>query len=114
MTSKYFVSDIATTKMNDNSATWLPVMSPTRGIDPRIALSSSIEAAPGVYAILVGSGMSTAAGIPTGWQVIQDLMRRVALSESAQLNELDESIEDWWMNQDYPEPRYDTLLNQLV
>ena len=39
---------------------------------------------PGAYAALVGSGVSVGAGIPTGWQVVLDLISKLAraLSES--------------------------------
>lgn len=42
------------------------LLTPTLGVDPRVALATSMHAAPGVYAVLVGSGMSSAAGILTG------------------------------------------------
>ena len=33
---------------------------------------------PGAYAALIGSGVSVSAGIPTGWQVVLDLISKVA------------------------------------
>ena len=47
-------------------------------IEPAISLASSIYANPGRYAILLGSGISRSAGIPTGWEIILDLIRKVA------------------------------------
>ncbi len=47
-------------------------------LEPIIPLASSMEASPGTYALLVGSGISRAAGVPTGWEVVTDLARRVA------------------------------------
>ena len=91
-----------------------PTMTPTAGVDPRVALATSMHAAPGVYAVLVGSGMSSAAGIPTGWQVVQDLIRKVALVEGADPTELDGEPERWWARQGRGEPRYDTLLPALA
>lgn len=41
-------------------------------LDPMIALATSAHASPGVYALLLGSGVSSATGIPTGWQVVTD------------------------------------------
>src|SRR5665213_1909351 len=79
-------------------------------VDGRSALAVSMHALPGVYAVLVGSGMSTAAGIPTGWQVVQDLVRRVTTSEGVSAEELGDSPEEWWAAQGRAEPRYDTLL----
>jgi SIR2-like domain len=89
-------------------------MTPTRGVDPRDALATSLHASPGVYAVLVGSGMSTAAGIKTTWGVVQDLIRRVATSEGVDPKEFDEAPEDWWAAQGRPELRYDLLLEELA
>ena len=36
---------------------------------------------PGVYALLVGSGLSRGAGILTGWEVTLDLIRRIAVAQ---------------------------------
>ena len=87
---------------------------PTHGVDPRVALSTAIHAAPGVYAVLVGSGMSSAAGIPTGWQVVQDLVRKVALSQGVNPNDLPDKPEEWWSAQGWADPRYDVLLSALA
>ncbi len=87
---------------------------PTDGVDGRVALATALHAAPGVYAVLVGSGMSSAAGVPTGWQVVQDLIRKVALAEGADPAEVEDRPEDWWAAKGRPEPRYDTLLAQLA
>jgi hypothetical protein len=62
---------------------------PTNGVDGRVALATAVHAAPGVYAALVGSGMSSAAGIPTGWQVVQDLICKVALAEGVDANDVE-------------------------
>jgi len=47
-----------------------------------------MQAAPGVNAVLIGSGLSTAAGIPTGWQVVEDLIRKLASAEGVDPAEL--------------------------
>lgn len=90
------------------------VESPTSGVDPRVALATALQSAPGVYAVLAGSGMSSAAGIPTGWQVIQDLIRKVALAEGVDPNDVANAPEAWWTSQGRPEPRYDTLVSALA
>ncbi len=51
-------------------------------IDPMLSLAMSTHANPGVYALLLGSGVSRSAGIPTGWEVVLDLIRRLAAIES--------------------------------
>jgi hypothetical protein len=47
-------------------------------IDPVHSLAFSIQASRGVYAILLGSGVSRAARIPTGWEITLDLVRKLA------------------------------------
>ncbi|MEW6455121.1 MAG: SIR2 family protein [Acidobacteriota bacterium] len=47
-------------------------------IEPIISLAFSMHSNKGVYALLIGSGVSRSAGIPTGWEVVLDLIRKVA------------------------------------
>lgn len=47
-------------------------------IDPLDSLTFSLHSNKGAYAVLLGSGVSRAAGIPTGWEVVEDLIRRLA------------------------------------
>jgi len=47
-------------------------------IDPILSLAFSMYSNKGVYALLLGSGISRAAGIPTGWEVTLDLIRKLA------------------------------------
>jgi hypothetical protein len=51
--------------------------------DPILSLSFSIHANKGVFALLLGSGISRPAGIPTGWEVVLDLIRKLARMKSA-------------------------------
>lgn len=90
------------------------VVTPTVGVDPRVAVATSMHAAPGIYAVLVGSGMSSAAGVPTGWQVVQDLIRKVGLAEGADPTDLVNSPEAWWLRHGRGEARYDGLLTALA
>jgi len=55
-------------------------------IEPVLSLAFSVHSNPGVYALLLGSGVSRPAGIPTGWEVLIDLVRKLAamLGESAE------------------------------
>jgi hypothetical protein len=41
-------------------------------------LAIAMHHGPGVYALLLGSGVSRAASIPTGWEVVGDMIRKVA------------------------------------
>lgn len=47
-------------------------------IDPILSLAISVQSNPGVYMLLLGSGISRTAGIPTGWEVVLNLVRRLA------------------------------------
>jgi hypothetical protein len=47
-------------------------------IDPIHSLAFSLQANPGVYAVLLGSGVSRSARIPTGWEITIDLVRKLA------------------------------------
>lgn len=47
-------------------------------IEPPMALALNVHASPGVYALLLGSGISIASGVKTGWGVVEDLVGKVA------------------------------------
>jgi hypothetical protein len=80
-------------------------------IDPMLALSISMHANPGVYALLIGSGVSRAAGIPTGWEVVQDLIRKVAAARGVPC----EPTPDEWFEAVYSaKPDYSDLLEDLA
>ena len=79
-------------------------------IDPVHSLAFSIQANSGVYAVLVGSGISRAAQIPTGWEMTLDLVRKLA-------NLSNETCEDparWYREQFGKEADYSELLDGLA
>ena len=47
-------------------------------VEPILSLAISMQASKGIYALLIGSGVSRSAKIPTGWEVTLDLTRRLA------------------------------------
>lgn len=49
-------------------------------IDPQLALSLAVESNHGVYALLLGSGVSRSAEILTGWEVVLDLIHQLAIA----------------------------------
>jgi len=53
-------------------------------VDKEMALIFSVRNNRGVYALLLGSGVSKAAEIPTGWGVVEDLIEKVAEIEGAE------------------------------
>lgn len=86
---------------------------PTVGVDPRVALASTLQAT-GTTAVLLGSGVSRAAGIRTGWEVTLDLIRRVAAAESSLTPEVDADPQAWWAGIGRGEPGYDVLVEMLA
>ena len=52
-------------------------------INPLTGLAFALQSQPGVYAVLLGSGVSRAAQIPTGWVITSELIRRLAAAEGA-------------------------------
>lgn len=80
-------------------------------IDPLISLAFSVYSNRGVYALLLGSGVSRAAEIPTSWEIVNDLIRRLA-KISAEDCEPDPAL---WYERKYAEkPDYSRLLNALA
>ena len=73
-----------------------------------------MHAAPRIYVVLAGSEVSSAAGIKTGWQVVEDLVRRIAIAEGVDPSELGDDPAAWWGKQGRPELRYDTLLGAMA
>lgn len=80
-------------------------------IDPILSLAFAMRAAPGAHAVLLGSGVSRAAGIPTGWQVVLDLITQLA---AAQQEEVGSDPEAWYTTKFRKAPDYSDLLNNLV
>ncbi|TRL37585.1 hypothetical protein FM996_02155 [Methylosinus sporium] len=79
-------------------------------IDSTTALAFSMYENKGVYALLIGSGVSRAAQIPTGWEITLDLVKRAAILQGIP------DQPDWgkWHREQYgKEPSYSELLDQL-
>jgi hypothetical protein len=79
--------------------------------DALTQLAFSIHENKGIYALLLGSGLSRAAQIPTGWEITLDLIRRVALAQQV------EEPSDWakWYRENHgKDPNYSILLNELT
>jgi hypothetical protein len=75
------------------------------------ALALSLHHNPGVHAILVGSGLSRAADIPTGWDITLSLVQNLAALENVT------GQDDWakWYQTRYgKEPSYSEILDALA
>lgn len=82
-------------------------------MDPILPLAFSIHSGPGVYAVLLGSGVSRAAGIPTGWDVTLDLISKLAAaSGEAAAAEVDP--EAWFRGAYAEEPDYSRVVDHLA
>ncbi len=92
-----------------------PIAHPGPGLDPTLALALGLSSSPGAYALLLGSGVSRAARVPTGWEVVLDLICKVAVMQGEDAaEEARADPESWWQRQGNGDPRYDTLLEVLA
>ena len=66
----------------------------------------------GVYALLIGSGLSRAAEIPTGWEITVDLIRRVAMAQGVE-ERTDRDWAAWYRETTGKDPDYSELVGAL-
>ncbi|WP_283152157.1 SIR2 family protein [Guptibacillus hwajinpoensis] len=78
--------------------------------DELTSLSFSMESNKGVYALLLGSGISYSASIPTGWGILKLLCKRIMELEGEY--ELDEI--KWYTEKFGKEPLYDEIIGMLA
>jgi hypothetical protein len=88
-------------------------------LDPIVMLATGMHGQPGVYALLLGSGVSTGAGIPTGWGVVTELVRRAAAASAPQdptaADRAAQDPEAWWAENGDGQPLgYSNLLAALA
>src|SRR3979490_3120219 len=79
--------------------------------DATLTLALNMHANPGACALLLGSGVSTGAGMPTGWGVVLDLIRRLA---AAKKNKPAPEEEGWYRAAFVEEPDYDAVLGRVT
>jgi hypothetical protein len=80
-------------------------------IDPALSLAFSLFSNKGVFALLLGSGVSRSARIPTGWEIMIDLTRKLA-ALTRQNPERDPAI--WYQETFGKAPDYSELLNAIA
>ena len=78
--------------------------------DPLTQLAFSVYENKGVYALLVGSGLSRAADIPTGWEITLDLVRRVATAQGVDQHD---DWQAWYKGATGKDPDYSALVGEL-
>lgn len=82
-------------------------------VDERMSMTFSVRNNPGRYALLLGSGVSTGAEIPTGWDVVNKLIKRIAVAEDSSIDADMEPAE--WYKEIYGEPAtYENLIGGLA
>ncbi|MFH9298879.1 SIR2 family protein [Streptomyces sp. NPDC017520] len=84
-----------------SEATSGPIVVPAGGlIEPPMAMALNVHASPGVYALLLGAGVSIASGVKTGWGIVQDVVGKVAAIRDPDNSEAQaEAMADpeaWW------------------
>lgn len=80
-------------------------------LDPLISLSFSVQSNRGVYAALLGSGVSRSARIPTGWEIVLELVRKVAKLKGA---DCEPDPAAWYLDEFGKEPDYGELLDAVA
>ncbi|WP_158709199.1 SIR2 family protein [Streptomyces globisporus] len=78
-----------------------PIAVPAGGlIEPPMAMALNVHSSPGVYALLLGAGVSIASGVKTGWGVVQDIVGKVAAVRNPDnpdaRSEAMTDPESWW------------------
>src|SRR5438270_203367 len=79
--------------------------------DEMIALAFAVYSAKGTYAVLLGSGVSRSAQILTGWEEVEDLIRKIATADG---QDAGEDPDAWFRNRFKVEPSYSQILAQLA
>ncbi|MFY7863763.1 SIR2 family protein [Roseateles sp.] len=79
--------------------------------DPLTQLAFAAQENKGVFALLLGSGLSRSAQIPTGWEITIDLVRRIGLAQGS-TEQADWA--QWYRTTTGLEPNYSTLLEDLA
>jgi hypothetical protein len=79
--------------------------------EPLLKLALSLESNPGVYALLIGSGVSRDAKIPTGEEIVIELIRKLAAING---EEPEPDPTSWYRQKFGKEPNYGQLLDNLA
>lgn len=80
-------------------------------MDSRLSLALAVHSSRNAYAMLLGSGVSRSSGIPTGWEIVLDLIGRLAAASG---KEAGPDLAGWYTSEYQKEPRYDELLDGLL
>jgi hypothetical protein len=79
-------------------------------IEPYVTLAFALRSNPGAYGVLLGAGVSIAAGVPSAWAVQEDLILKVAQTEGT----VPEDPFAWYQDRFGKPSTYDDLLDALT
>ncbi|QOL52292.1 SIR2 family protein [Massilia litorea] len=79
-------------------------------LDPVSAIAFEIQSSKGVFALLLGSGVSFTSKIPTGWAITLDLVRKIA---ALQRKDCGDQPEVWYLRTFGKAPDYSDMLDLL-
>jgi len=79
--------------------------------NPEVQLAFSMAENQGVYALLLGSGLSRSAGIKSGWEIMIDLISRIAKGRGVK-DQDDWAL--WYRNEFGEEPSYSRVLEDAA
>ena len=80
-------------------------------ITPELSLALSMQSNKGVYTLFLGSGVSRSTGMPTGWEVVLDLIRKLARLKG---EDCEPSPEAWFRATFKQNPDYSSILDQVT
>jgi len=80
-------------------------------IEPEISLAFSIQSKKGIYAVLLGSGVSRSAAIPTGWDIVLLLINKIAVAKK---EDCEGNPEKWYKEKYKKPPDYSDIIDQLA
>ncbi|MBP2643956.1 MAG: sirT4 [Firmicutes bacterium] len=79
--------------------------------DSSLDLALNLRSLKGGYALLLGSGISRSAGIPTGWDIVIDLIKQLAVLLGEKIGSV--KPEEWYRSKFGEEADYSRLLEKL-
>ena len=82
-------------------------------MESSLPLAFSLHSGPGIYALLLGSGISRAAGIPTSWDVTRDLIGKLSVAVGAAEEALPNPTV-WYRERYAEEPDYSRVVDRLA
>lgn len=84
-------------------------------LDPIVSLSAALAEAPGSCACLLGAGVSVDAGVPTGWGIYRDGLRRLYELETGHASSLSEpELDEWLEDHGRANLGYSSLLDMIT